>query len=72
MTKITATQLVWLRDVSHEAKTSFDVVEEPKAVTDIDPATAAAWVRNGWAEEGGGPSPALRAPSPQRGEGKKD
>ena len=45
---VTCKTLVWLRDQQFEAGTKFALVDVPEQAHDVDPATAAAWERNGW------------------------
>ena len=45
---VTCNTLVWLRERPFEAGTTFTVVDAPKTEKQVDPATAAAWGRNGW------------------------
>ncbi len=51
MGKVITTTHVWVRDKSFEKDAVFDIVDEPKADTDVDPATAAGWKREGWAKD---------------------
>lgn len=60
MKKIVATTDVWLRDKPRAKGTEFAIVEDPKSggkPVEVDPTTAAAWLRNGWADEVKGSSP---------------
>lgn len=45
---VTCSTLVWLREVPHEAGTTFHIVDNPEKAKEVDPTTAAAWERNGW------------------------
>lgn len=75
MSLIVALTGVWLREVHYDKGTAFVVVDEVKdgqTPVQVDPATAGAWLRSGWAAEQKAPSPGADAPpSPRRGEGKK-
>lgn len=51
---VTCSTLVWLRDRQFEAGTKFAVVDVPEQAHDVDPATAAAWERNGWLKPAAG------------------
>ena len=48
MKSVTCNTLVWVRDVAHEAGTTFKIVAEPKGAKEIDRTLADAWARNGW------------------------
>lgn len=51
---VTCSTLVWLRERPFEAGTKFNLVDAPKSATEVDPATAAAWERNGWLKPAAG------------------